>query len=141
MKEDINRKAAIKNTRTFREGGEKMKVKPKRFILACLSLLCIVFVLSCEDNEFMNGEKGFVVSGKLTDSVTTLPIDSVLMSWGDTLIPTHDTLTDTTGNYSLLVPQSTRIIYARKAGYKTKGREIQNLNSNVSNFNFEVVSN
>ena len=118
-----------------------MNVKPKHFILACLSLLCIVFVLSCEDNEFMNGEKGFVVSGKVIDSVTTLPIDSVLISWGDTLIPTLDTLTDSTGNYSLLVPQSTRIIYARRAGYKTKGREIRNLNSNVSNFNFEVVSN
>lgn len=118
-----------------------MKVNPKRLIIACLSVLCIVLVLSCEDNEFMNGEKGFVVSGKVTDSMTTLPIDSVHMIWADTLIlPVRGVFTDSSGEYSLLVPQSTPIIYARKAGYKTKRRDIQNFNADVSNFDFEIVS-
>lgn len=118
-----------------------MKVKPEANFLACLSLLCIVFVLSCEDKEFIDGEKAFTVSGKVTDSVTALPIDSVHILWADTLIfPEPVAYTDSNGEYSLEVPQSTPIIYARKAGYKTKKREIENFNSNVSNFDFEVVS-
>ena len=117
-----------------------MEVKREMIILACLSALSIVFVLSCEEHNHIIGEKAFVASGRVTDSVTTLPIDSVLMSWGDTLFPKLDVYTDSSGEYSLIVPETARIMYARKAGYETKGRELKNLNSDVSNFNFELVN-
>ncbi|HEX2897532.1 MAG TPA: carboxypeptidase-like regulatory domain-containing protein [candidate division Zixibacteria bacterium] len=119
---------------------KKVNVKPKNSTSAGVFLLCLVFALSCEENGLIDGEKSFEVSGKVTDSITTLPIDSVLMSWGDTLVQTLSTFTDSSGNFWLQVPQSTDTIYARKANYKTKGREIINLNSNISNFDFEVVS-
>lgn len=113
---------------------------PQGIIILTLSLiLCVVFYISCEDDHTI-GEKGFTVSGKVTDSVTALPIDSVHMIWDDTLILLErGVYTDSSGEYSLVVPANARIIYARKAGYKTKGREIKNTNSDVHNFNFELA--
>jgi hypothetical protein len=117
-----------------------VNLHPKMFFIACLSVLSIVFALSCEDNNHTLGEKGFRVSGRVTDSVSALPIDSVHMIWGDTLIlPERGVYTDSAGEYNLQVPQSTPIIYARKEGYKTKVREIENFNSDVHDFDFELA--
>ena len=112
-----------------------MKVNPKMIFIAYLSVLSVVFALSCEDDS----EKAFDVSGRVTDSVTTFPIDSALVSWGDTLEPERNVYTDSNGSYILGVPQGTHIIYARKVGYKTKGREIKIINSDVHNFDFELL--
>ncbi len=117
-----------------------MKVKREMIIIGCMSVLSIVFVISCEDHNHIIDGKAYNVSGRVTDSVTTLAIDSVLVSWGDTLVPERNVYTDSNGSYILGVPQGTHIIYARKAGYKTKSREIKNLGSDVSNFNFELVT-
>jgi hypothetical protein len=111
----------------------KVKVKSKMIIIACLSVLSIVFALSCEDHS----EKAFDVSGRVTDSVTALPLDSVHMIWDDTLfLPERPVYTDSTGRYILGVPQGPRIIYARKAGYRTKARGLQIIDSDVHNFDF-----
>jgi hypothetical protein len=112
-----------------------VKLNPKMIIIACLSVVSIVFALSCEDDS----EKAFDVSGRVTDSVTALPIDSVHMIWDDTLIvPERGVYTDSAGRYFLSVPQGPRIIYARKAGYRTEARELQIIDSDVHNFDFEL---
>lgn len=110
-----------------------------RMLLAFI-LASLVATIGCDDDEITIGERGITVTGKVTDSGSGLLIDSVLISWGDTLVQKLDGFSDSVGEYALSVPQTAQIIWARKEGYVSKGREIVGVNSDLTltGFDFEL---
>ena len=46
---------------------------------------CLALVLSCKDDPVIVDGFAFTISGTVYDSVTSLPIDSAPVTWGDTV--------------------------------------------------------
>ena len=113
-----------------------MKVKRETIILASLSVLSIVFVLSCEDDDW--GDVSYSVAGIVTDSVTLLPIDSAELAVGDSLSPVQ-TYTDSLGIYRLTTFAGKTRMWVRKTGYYSRFKDI-NLNRNLTGVDFQLVT-
>ena len=113
-----------------------MNVKRETIILASISVLSIVFVLSCEDDDW--GDVSYSVAGIVTDSVTLLPIDSAELAVGDSLSPVQ-TYTDSLGIYRLTTFAGKTRMWVRKTGYYSRFKDI-NLNRNLTGVDFQLVT-
>ena len=109
--------------------------------LSVVTIVSLVVAIGCDDDDGITIDgKGITVTGTVTDSISGQPLDSVLVSWGDTLVQELGAFSDSLGRYMLSAPVYGRIIWARKDGYASKGREIVGVNPDLTltNFDFEL---
>jgi hypothetical protein len=79
--------------------------------------------LACED-DITHGEISLRVSGTVTDSLSSVALESVAIAFDDTT--SIDTYTDSTGFYTHVTGgRNSATVYAMKEGYRTKSKFAQ----------------
>ena len=121
-----------------------MKVNARTSGFVLLVGLCLVWILlSCGEDDITLGHKAYKVSGTVSDSITGLPIDSAKITPNDTFYDTSDVVepwwTDSAGLYAIPTERSTITIFVRKEGYYTKFQCLENVRSDTSGVDFQLV--
>ncbi len=100
----------------------------------CIGILAILGwggIVAC-DHEI--GERAYIVSGIISDSLGGTPVDSAIVSWDDT-INAPQVHSDATGFYAIQIPAGSHELFVRKIGYQTNRRDLGSLNANRPNVN------
>jgi hypothetical protein len=105
-------------------------------LILLVAFLLSISVINCETDII---DPIWTITGNVTDSLSTLPIDSACVYIRDT-ISTYPLYTDTVGNYAtgMLGNHPGLRIFCRKTGYISKYLIID-LYRNVENVNFQLV--
>ena len=95
----------------------------------------LLTVISCGEKA-VDGETSYSVSGIITDSLNQMPLDSVAICIGDSLVTL--TYSDTSGYYRFGMFAGTFTFYAVKSGYSTQSRTV-NLKGDLTGIGFRLV--
>ncbi len=114
-----------------------MKVNARIGGLILLASFCLALVLSCDKPGPTDGP-AYSVSGTVTDSITSAPIDSALIAIGDSTAT--QAFTDTSGYYRFATWPGKFTLFVCKPGYNTKSQSID-LRSNLTGIDFQLVPN
>ncbi len=114
-----------------------MRVLARVCLLLAAAAMTQFWLMSCGDDDW--GDRTVIVSGTVTDSATSEPLDSVIMTWTYPADYADPWMSDSTGAYSIPLRGSNRVLFARKVGYATQSRSLTNVTSDLSGVDFQLV--
>jgi hypothetical protein len=90
----------------------------KKLIVLLGGLLTVLALGACGGETI--ADRAYFYDGVVLDSATLNPLDSIVVSFGDTLSPSAVALTDSVGEYEFALFGKFPEITFRRVGYKTR---------------------
>jgi hypothetical protein len=109
-------------------------------LVILFTIVVLLSLIACDEEPFEHSENWPVISGLITDSITSVPIDSAIIMVEDIGVGNIGPwYSDSTGHYIIVKVGTDLRLIISKEGYLTQTRYLGNVESDIENVDFKLI--